>query len=143
MATTTVTEVSPDWVRMNRRMWSVLFIGQILFTLAMLVTLAADWMPIRVRLTPQLVGLDTMVLAMGIALLVLHRRHPDFSGNPAEDRTRYERNILYPLSMLAAASVFGVVIMLLTGCIWPGALVPMVSLAAQLMVWPPQRVGEL
>jgi hypothetical protein len=142
MTSTPLTDVSPNWVRLNRRLWAGLFLGQLAFTAAVLLLLAADCTPARVRLTPQLVALDTMVLAMGVALLVLHHHHPELRGDPAHDRERYGHNVLFPTGMLAAAAVFGMVIVLVTQCIWPAALVPVVALAMQLVAWPPQRVGN-
>ncbi len=132
----TRTDISPCCVRLNRRLWSIMYLGQIAFTVAVLVALSADLVAVRVRLTPQLVGLDVMVLAIGVALMVLHRRYPEWSGDPAQDRAHYGRTILFPLGMLAAATTFGMVIVLLTGCLWPNALVPVASLAAQLIVRP-------
>jgi hypothetical protein len=135
-------DISPDWVRLNRRLWAGLFLGQLAFTMAVVLLEAADLAPARVRLTPQLVSLDLLLLAMGVALLVLHRRHPALSGDPTHDRPQYGRNILFPMGMLAAASVFGMVIVLVTDCLWPGTLVPMAALATQLAAWPADRVCE-
>ena len=139
-------EVRDGWVTLpwpvvlvNRLVWSALVAGQIAFAGVTAVVLAnGGGGGARLgRVAPAAVAVDVVLLAVGVVAAVVCRRWPVPADHPA---AACRGNLILPMAILEAASLFGLALWLVSGTAWPTVLVPAGAVLVELTLWPRRRV---